>query len=91
MVKKVIAKCFIYLVLLFMYVPILVLIVYSFTTSSQIGQWNNVFTFELYASLFKNEDIMIAVGNTLIIAVVAAVVASSCATSAVGGWGVSCD
>ena len=76
MVKKIMAKCFIYFALFFMYIPILVLIVYSFTTTSQIGQWNNVFTFELYANLFKNEDIMLAVGNSLILAVIAAVVST---------------
>ncbi len=76
MVKKIVAKCFIYLVLLLMYVPILVLIVYSFTTTSQIGQWNNVLTFELYANLFKNQDIMVAVGNTIILALIAAAVST---------------
>jgi spermidine/putrescine transport system permease protein len=59
-----------------MYVPILVLIVYSFTTTSQIGQWNNVLTFELYANLFKNQDIMVAVGNTIILALIAAAVST---------------
>jgi len=87
MVKKIMAKCFIYCALLFMYIPILVLIVYSFTTTSQIGQWNNVFTFELYANLFKNEDIMIAVGNTLILAVIAAVVSTLLGTiGAIGAF-----
>ena len=72
MVKKFLANFFIYFMLFLMYVPILVLIAYSFTTTSQIGQWNGVFTLELYKNLFANEDIMIACGNTLILALVAA-------------------
>jgi spermidine/putrescine transport system permease protein len=76
MVKKIAAKCFIYLVLFLMYVPILVLIVYSFTTTSQIGQWNNVLTFQLYVNLFQNTDIMKACGNTIILALIAAAVST---------------
>ena len=76
MVKRIMAKTFIYLVLLLMYVPILVLIVYSFTTTSQIGQWNNVLTFQLYVNLFENMDIMKACGNTLILALISAAVST---------------
>ncbi|MFA7222374.1 MAG: ABC transporter permease [Bacilli bacterium] len=76
MVKKVLAKTYIYLVLLLMYVPILVLIAYSFTTTSQIGQWNGIFTMKLYADLFKNNDIMVALGNTIILAVISAAVST---------------
>ena len=36
MVKRILASCYIYLILLLMYLPILVLIVFSFTTSSAI-------------------------------------------------------
>ncbi|MFA6667464.1 MAG: ABC transporter permease [Bacilli bacterium] len=76
MVKKVLAKTYIYLVLLLMHVPILVLIAYSFTTTSQIGQWNGIFTMKLYADLFKNNDIMVALGNTIILAVISAAVST---------------
>src|SRR5574344_2635302 len=76
MVKKVLAKTYIYLVLLLMYVPILIVIAYSFTTTSQIGQWNGIFTMKLYAYLFKNNDIMVALGNTFILAVISAAVST---------------
>jgi len=71
MVKKVLAKSYVYLVLLLMYVPIIVLMIFSFTNSDNVGTWNG-FTFELYPKLFRNEEIMIAVGNTLIIAIISA-------------------
>lgn len=73
--KKIFAYSFIYLVLLFLYLPVFVLIAFSFTNSANLGIWNG-FSFDLYTALFKDSEIMIAVGNTLIIAVISAVVAT---------------
>ena len=75
MVKKILAKSYVYLILLLMYVPIIVLIIFSFTNSDNVGPWNG-FTLELYPRLFKNEAIMKAVGNTIIIAVISAIVST---------------
>ena len=72
MVKKVLAYSYVYLILLLMYVPILVLIVFSFTNATYIGTWNG-FSFDLYVALFESEEIMVAIGNTVIIAVISAV------------------
>ena len=85
MVKKVLAYSYVYLILLLMYVPILVLIVFSFTNATYIGTWNG-FSFDLYVALFESEEIMIAIGNTLIIAVISAVCSTILGTlGAVGG------
>lgn len=73
--KKILAYSFIYLVLLFLYLPIFVLIAFSFTNSANLGIWNG-FSFDLYTALFKDSEIMIAVGNTLIIALISAVVST---------------
>lgn len=75
MVKKILAKSYVYLILLLMYVPIIVLIIFSFTNSDNVGTWNG-FTLELYPRLFKNDAIMKAVGNTIIIAVISAIVST---------------
>lgn len=72
MVRKLLAKSYVFLILLLMYVPILVLIIYSFTVSNNIGEWNG-FSLDLYARLFRNKDIMIALGNTIIIAIISAI------------------
>ena len=37
MVKKILAKTYLYFILFLMYLPIFVLIVFSFTTSNNIG------------------------------------------------------
>ena len=71
--KKAIGLAVIWLVLILMYVPVLVLIFYSFTTTTNIGAWNG-FSFQLYADLFKDEEIMTALGNTVIIAATSSLV-----------------
>jgi len=87
MVKKILAKTYIFLILFLMYVPILVLIAYSFTNTQQIGQWNGIFTLELYAKLFKNQDIMVALGNTVILAIISAAVSTLLGTlGAIGAF-----
>ena len=56
MVKKILAKVYIYLVLLLMYAPILLLMIYSFQDTQYIhfGEYGQ-FSFNLYIKLFENE------------------------------------
>jgi spermidine/putrescine transport system permease protein len=72
MVKKILANSYVFFVLLLMYVPIFVLIVFSFTVSANVGDWNG-FSLDLYSRLVNNKEIMAAVGNTIIIALISAV------------------
>lgn len=86
MVKKILAYSYIYLILLIMYVPILVLIVFSFTNSTYIGEWSGL-SFTLYKNLFQDEEIMVALGNTLIIAVISSAVSTILGTlGAIGAF-----
>ena len=86
MVKKILAKSYLYLILFLMYLPIFVLIIFSFTTSNNIGVWDG-FSFQLYIDLFKNKAIMNAIGNTILIAVVSAIVSTIIGTlGAVGTY-----
>ena len=79
MVKKVLANIYIYLILFLMYLPILVLIAFSLSTNDTIafGESFN-FGLDLYKNLFSDtrvaREIWTAMGNTLIIAVISAVV-----------------
>lgn len=86
---KTLGQCFIWLVLILMYVPIMVLIVYSFTMATNIGTWTG-FSFGLYANLFTTDEggeIMVALGNTLIIALVSAAISTVLGTcGAVGAY-----
>lgn len=86
MVKKIFAQAYIWLILLLMYLPILVLIAFSFTEATNVGEWTG-FTFNLYPRLFANEQIMIALGNTLLIAFISATVSTLLGTlGAVGSF-----
>lgn len=72
--KKIIGQTYIWLILLLMYLPVLVLIVFSFSSDVNVGTFANGFTFQLYFDLFQNEQIMRALGNTVLIAVISACV-----------------
>ncbi len=86
MVKKILAYSYVYLILLLMYVPILVLIVFSFTNATYIGEWSG-FSFQLYIDLFQDEEILVALGNTVIIALVSAAVSTLLGTvGAIGAY-----
>lgn len=71
MTKKILSYGFLALVLIFLYAPILLLVVYSFTPSVIIGQWSG-FSFKLYADLFMTERVRTMILNTVVLAVVAA-------------------
>lgn len=85
LIKKIFGQAYLWILLAIMYAPIFVLIVFSFTDTDVLGQWNG-FTFDLYAQLFRNADIMRAVGNTMIIALVSSAIATILGT--IGAIGV---
>lgn len=60
-------------VLVFFYLPILVLVVNSFNSARFGGRWNG-FTLRWYGQLFQNDDIWRALENTLVIAVAATLI-----------------
>ena len=55
------------LVMVFLYIPILILIIFSFNDAKIITGWKG-FTLKYYAQLLKNETIQIAFRNTMLIA-----------------------
>ena len=75
MVKKILGQCYIWLILILMYLPVLVLIAFSFTNSVNVGVWKG-FSFELYGDLFRTKEVMVALANTVIIAITSAIVST---------------
>lgn len=75
----IICKTFVYVMLFAMYAPILVLILFSFTNATLIGNWNG-FSLELYIDLFKDEEVLTAFFNTVIVAVTTGVVSTALGT-----------
>ncbi len=86
MVKKIIGKSYIWLILILMYLPVLVIIAFSFTESVNIGEWSG-FSFNLFPRLFKSREIMIALGNTVLLALISALVSTLIGTlGAIGAY-----
>jgi spermidine/putrescine transport system permease protein len=64
---------------IFLYLPIVVLIFYSFNANRMVMNWGG-FGFEWYLKAFQNEDIQKAVWNSLIVATVSTIFATAIAT-----------
>ena len=79
-------SAFIIFVLLFLYVPILVLAFYSFTNASQIGSFQS-FTFENYVRLFTTEELRNMILGTVLLALASSILATILGTlGAVGSF-----
>ena len=70
------------LVLTAIYLPLLMIIVYSFSTAPSVGGEFGDFTFRLYEKLFENKKMLAALKNTLIIGLASAAFATILGTTA---------
>ncbi|MBQ6570627.1 MAG: ABC transporter permease [Clostridia bacterium] len=82
---KILSKIYFYLVFAFLYIPIIVMIVFSFNTTRYRTANFEGFTLKWYEELFKNDEIMEALGVSLSIAVIAAIVSTILGTLAAIG------
>ena len=64
------------------YLPLVMIIVYSFSSARAIGDEFGTFTFSLYGKLFENEKLLSATKNTLIIGLASATLATLLGTTA---------
>ena len=74
--KKILTNAYLYLLLVILYAPIAIIVIFSFTNSKTIGDWKG-FSLDLYTSLLTGgaqhaSAISTALLNTIIIALVAA-------------------
>ena len=81
---KLLKRCYLGIVLVFLYVPIMVLIVQSFNAGKSRAKWEG-FSFRWYTELFQDERILNALYVTLSIAVLAMIVATILGTLAAIG------
>lgn len=79
----ILSKIYIALIMIFLYAPIAVLIFYSFNKGKSTA-WKG-FSLKWYEQLFKDDNIMNALGNTIIIAVLASFFATILGTAAAIG------
>lgn len=72
---SILKKIYIALIFIFLYAPILTLIVLSFNSSKTRAKWGG-FSLKWYGSLFSNRDIMEALSTTLLIALLSSAIAT---------------
>ena len=82
--KKFFSGTYLGVMLLFLYAPILILIVFSFNQSKTLGNWTG-FTFNWYAELFRTPEITDALVVTLSVAAISSVAATVMGTYAAIG------
>lgn len=73
--NKILDNIIIGIVLVFLFLPIFVLILFSFNTS-QLNITFEGFTLKWYGELFKNTTLLLALKNTLIVAIVSTVIST---------------
>ena len=86
MTKKILQSFFLGIILLLMYLPILILAVYSFTDSAVIGK-SGSFSIKNYLYLIQSDDLKHMIIGTLILALVVAVISTCLGTiGAIGAF-----
>ncbi len=81
---KKLSKCYLAAVMLFLYLPIIVLIIFSFNVTKSRSVFSG-FTLDWYVKLFQNELIMTSFRNTILLAICASVLATVLGTAAAIG------
>ena len=82
---KLLKRCYLGIVLVFLYVPIIVLIFQSFNAGKSRAKWEG-FSFRWYVELFQDERILNALYVTISIAVLAMIVSTILGTLAAIGF-----
>ncbi len=75
---RIIAKGYLWLLLLVLYTPIIIIAIFSFTETKVLGNWTG-FSLNLYKNIFVGDasgGMLSAIKNTLIIAIIAAIVST---------------
>lgn len=78
------SRAYTFVIMAFLYLPILVLIVFSFNQNKSRGAWTG-FTLNWYRELLTNKLILTAFANTIIVALVSSIAATIIGTAAALG------
>ena len=81
---RIISKLYIALVIFFLYAPLAVMVVFSFNSSNSTAVFED-FSFRWYTELFKNSAVLNALGNTLLLAFLSALIATVLGSAAAVG------
>ena len=78
MVRRIVEQVYVWALLILLYAPIAIIVIYSFTEAKVLGNWSG-FSLKLYESLFHtgaHHSLMNAFVNTILIALIAATVST---------------
>ncbi len=81
---KALARLYVALIIFFLYAPVLVMIVFSFNSSSSVWVFDS-FSFDWYTGLISNTQMLDALKHTIIVAVLSAVISTVLGTAAAVG------
>ena len=81
LIRKILSDFYMVLILIFLYAPIVTMMVLSFNQSKSRNQWGG-FTLQWYAQMFDSRAIMSALSTTLLIAFASALIATIIGTAA---------
>lgn len=81
---KTISKLYIALIMVFLYAPILVMVLFSFNSSNSTAVFEG-FSLKWYYELIKNESVLVSLSNTLILAFLSAIIATVIGSAAAVG------
>ena len=82
--RRAVKRIYIGLLLFFLYAPIIVLMAFSFNSSRSRANWTG-FTLDWYVQMFSDRQIMNALWNTIIIAIISSIAATIIGTAAAIG------
>ena len=81
---KIISRLYIALIMIFLYAPIAVMVVFSFNSSNSTAVYEG-FSLHWYTELFVNSSVLTALSNTLILALSSAIIATIIGSAAAVG------
>ena len=87
MIKRILSSSYLGILLVMLYAPILIIIIFSFTEAKVLGNWTG-FSLKLYSSIFSgglHHSLTSALWNTLIIGLIAAAASTALGTMAAIG------
>ena len=83
-INKIFSNVYLFLVFVFLYLPIVTLAIFSFNNSKSMAVWNG-FTLDWYHTLFQNERMISALYYTLLVAILATLISTVIGTIAAIG------
>ena len=81
---KTVSRIYMVLIFIFLYAPLLTMVLFSFNEANSLSVFTG-FSFRWYEDLFRNEEVLEVLSNTLILAALSSVIATVIGTAAAVG------